>query len=149
MKRVIMRRKLGHKSCDRRWLPKRLRAQIMLRQMGRCADCETRMILGKIVFGHRPALAMRAPGDDANDPDRMVAICKTCDQRKTPRDVKEIARAKRLAHDHQDFAERIRDKVPGRPVPSKSQWRKLERDVGAPLNPTGRKARPRHGPDHR
>ena len=135
MKRAIIQRKLAHKSCDRRWLPKRLRAQITLRQMGRCADCGTRMILGKIVFDHRPPLAMRAPGDDANDPDRMVAICKSCEQRKTPRDVKEIARAKRLAHDHQDFAERMRDKVPGRPVPSRSQWKKLEREVGAPLNP--------------
>ena len=138
----MMRRKLTFKSCDRRWLPKRLRAQIMLRQMGRCADCGTRMILGKIVFDHRPPLAIRAPGDDANDPDRMVAICKSCDQRKAPRDVKEIARAKRLAHDQQDFAERMRDKVPGRPVPSKSQWKKLERDVGAPLRPASCKARP-------
>jgi hypothetical protein len=43
---------------------------------------------------------------------------------------------------HQDFAERMRDKVPGRPVPSKSQWKKLARDVGAPLNPTRSKARP-------
>jgi 5-methylcytosine-specific restriction endonuclease McrA len=142
VKRAIIQRKLAHKSCDRRWLPKRLRAQIMLRQMGRCADCETRMILGKIVFDHRPPLAIRAPGDDANDPDRMVAICKSCDQRKAPRDVKEIARAKRLAHDHQDFAERMGEKVPGRPVPSKSQWKKLERDVGAPLRPASCKARP-------
>jgi hypothetical protein len=107
------------------------------------------MILGKIVFDHRPPLAIRAPGDDANDPDRMVAVCKRCDQRKTPRDVKEIARTKRLAHDHQNFAERMRDKVAGRPVPSKSQWKKLERDVGAPLNPGWSKARPRHGTDHR
>ena len=53
------------------------------------------MILGKIVFDHRTPLAIRAPGDDANDPARMVALCRTCDQRKTPRDAKEIARAPR------------------------------------------------------
>jgi hypothetical protein len=121
-----MQRKLPFRNCDRRWLPKRLRAQIMLRQMGRCLDCGTRMILGKIVFDHRPPLAIRSPGDDANDPDRMVAICKICDQQKTPRDLKQIAKAKRLALDHQDFVERIRDKIPGRPVPSKGQWRKLK-----------------------
>jgi hypothetical protein len=28
----------------------------------------------------------------------------------------------------------MRDKVPGRPVPSKSQWRKLQRSLGDPLN---------------
>ena len=88
------------------------------------------MILGKIVVDHRPPLALRAKGDKANDPDRLVAICTVCDQRKTPRDIKDIARAKRLALNQQDFAERMRDEVPGRPVPSKSQWRKLVRGIG-------------------
>ena len=102
----------------------------MLRQQGCCFDCGTRMILGKIVVDHRPPLALRAKGDNANDPDRLVAICTVCDQRKTPRDIKDIARAKRLALNQQDFAERMRDKVPGRSVPSKSQWRKLVRGIG-------------------
>jgi hypothetical protein len=31
------------------------------------------------------------------DPDRLVAICRTCDRQKTPRDMREIARSKRLA----------------------------------------------------
>jgi hypothetical protein len=74
---------------------------------------------------------LRVEGDDANDPDRIVAICRSCDQHKTPRDLKEIARTKRIARNHQDFLERMRDKVPGRPVPSKSQWRKLLRSIGA------------------
>jgi hypothetical protein len=87
------------------------------------------MILGKIVFDHRPPLALRAKGDDANDPDRLVAICRVCDRRKTPRDIKEIARTKRLALNHQDFTGRMREKVPGRPVPSKSQWQKLVRSI--------------------
>jgi hypothetical protein len=103
----------------------------MLRQKGRCFDCGTRMILGKIVFDHRPPLALRVEGDDANDPDRIVAICRTCDQHKTPRDLRQIARAKRIARNHQDFLDRMRDKVPGRPVPSRSQWRKLLRRIGA------------------
>jgi hypothetical protein len=47
--------------------------------------------------------------------------------------MREIARTKRLALDHQDFVDRMRDKVPGRPVPSKSQWRKLQRSIGSPL----------------
>jgi hypothetical protein len=126
-----MRRKLPFKSCERRSLPDLLRAKIMLRQRGRCCDCGTRMILGKIVFDHRPPLALRAVGDDANDPDRLVAICQTCNQQKMPRDLKEIARTKRIARNHQDFIDRMRDKVPGRPVPSKSQWKKLVRSIGA------------------
>jgi hypothetical protein len=126
-----MKRKLPFNGCDRRSLPDLLRAKIMLRQKGRCFDCGTRMILGKIVFDHRPPLALRTEGGDANDPDRIVAICRTCDQQKTPRDLREIARTKRIARNHQDFLDRIRDKVPGRPAPSKSQWRKLVRRIGA------------------
>jgi hypothetical protein len=103
----------------------------MLRQKGRCFDCGTRMMLGKIVFDHRPPLALRAENDDANDPDRIVAICRTCDQHKTPRDLRQIARAKRIARNHQDFFDRMRDKVPGRPVPSRNQWSKLLRRIGA------------------
>jgi hypothetical protein len=125
-----MQRKSPFSRCKREAPPPLLRAQIMLRQQGRCFDCGTRMILGKIVFDHRPPLALRAKGDNANDPDRLVAICTVCDQRKTPRDIKDIARAKRLALTQQDFVERMREKVPGRPVPSKRQWGKLVRSIG-------------------
>ena len=130
-----MQRKPPFRSCKRHSLPARLRTQIMLRQKGRCFDCGTRMMLGKIIFDHRPPLALRAKGDDANDPDRIFAVCRTCDQQKTPRDIKEIARTKRLALDHQDFIDRMGDKVPGRPVPSKSQWNKLVRSIEKPLGP--------------
>ena len=126
-----MDRKLPFNRCERRSLPDLLRAKIMLRQKGRCFDCGTRMILGKIVFDHRPPLALRVEGDDANDPDRIVAICRSCNQQKTPRDLRHIARTKRIARHHQDFLDRMRDKVPGRPVPSRSQWRKLLRRIGA------------------
>ncbi|MGC1577334.1 MAG: hypothetical protein WA813_14665 [Beijerinckiaceae bacterium] len=105
----------------------------MLRQGGRCFDCGTRMRLGFFVFDHRPPLALRAEDENANDPDRLVAICRTCDRQKTPRDMREIARTKRLALDHKDFVDRMRDKVPGRPVPSKSQWKKLIRSIRGPL----------------
>src|SRR4051812_23293532 len=103
----------------------------MLRQEGCCADCGTRLILGFFVFDHRPPLALRAEDADANDRERLAAICWTCDQQKTPRDLKEIARTKRLRVDHEEFLSRQRDKVPGRGVPSRSQWRKLERSIGA------------------
>ena len=125
-----MRRQAPFDRCTRRWLPGRLRAQIMLRQDGRCADCGTRLILGFFVFDHRPPLALRADEEDANDPDRLAAICWTCDQQKTPKDLKEIARAKRLADEHQAWVERMQDKVPGRPLPSSRQWRRLERSLG-------------------
>jgi hypothetical protein len=102
----------------------------MMRQEGRCADCGTRLILGFFVFDHRPPLALRDPTDDANDPDRLAAICCTCNEQKTPKDIKEIARAKRLADKHQDFRARQRDKVPGRKVPSRNQVHALDRHFG-------------------
>jgi 5-methylcytosine-specific restriction endonuclease McrA len=120
-----MRRMFTFQPCRRRDLPALLRAQIMLRQNGRCFDCGTRLMLGRMIFDHRPPLALREQRDDANDPERLAAICRACDQQKTPRDLKKIAKTKRLALDHQDFVERMRDKVPGRPVPSKKQWRKV------------------------
>jgi hypothetical protein len=61
----------------------------MLRQEGRCADCGTRLILGFFVFDHRPPLALRDHDDEPNDPARLAAICWTCDEQKTPRDMKE------------------------------------------------------------
>jgi hypothetical protein len=142
-----MQRKLPFRSCKRHSLPPRLRAQIMLRQKGRCFDCGTRMMLGKIVFDHRPPLALRAEGENANDPDRLVAICRICDQQKTPRDSREITRTKRLALDHQDFINRMRDKVPGRSVPSKSQWKKLVRSIERPLGLILTSATPPHAPE--
>ena len=114
-------------SCKRRIVPRRLRAEIMLRQEGRCADCGTRLIIGFFVFDHRPPLALREEADDANDPERLAAICWTCDQQKTPKDLKEIAKTKRLAEKHQDFIARQGDKVPGRPVPSRKQRLALAR----------------------
>ena len=120
-----MQRKSPLQSCPRRYVPALLRARIMLRQNGRCFDCGTRLMLGRIIFDHRPPLALRGHDDDANDPDRLAAICRICDQRKTPRDLKDIAKTKRLALDHHDFVGRMRDKVPGRPVPSKGQWQKV------------------------
>ena len=88
------------------------------------------MILGKIIFDHRPPLALRAKGDNATTPTGWLRFVPVCDQRKTPRDIKDIARAKRLALTQQEFVERMREKVPGRPVPSKRQWRKLVRSIG-------------------
>jgi hypothetical protein len=120
-----MQRKSPLQPCPRRYVPALLRARIMLRQNGRCFDCGTRLMLGRIVFDHRPPLALRGQDDDANDPDRLAAVCRICDQRKTPRDLKDIAKTKRLALDHHDFVGRMRDKVPGRPVPSKGQWQKV------------------------
>ena len=124
-----MRRRPPFDRCERRQVPGRLRAEILLRQAGRCADCGTRLILGFFVFDHRPPLALRERGEDANDPECLAAICWTCDQQKTPRDLKEIARTKRLAEAHQDFLERQASKVPGRRLPSRRQWRKLQESL--------------------
>jgi hypothetical protein len=107
----------------------RLKAEIMLRQEGCCADCGTRLILGFFVFDHRPPLASREQMKTRTIPDRLAAICWTCNERKTPRDLKEIARAKRLAERHQEHLERQSMKVPGRRLPSRSQWKRLEGQV--------------------
>src|SRR3954470_20800458 len=114
-------------SCKRRIVPRRLRAEIMLRQEGRCADCGTRLIIGFFVFDHRPPLALREEADDANDPERLPAPFWTCDQQKTPKDLKEIAKTKRLSARHQDFVARQQDKVPGRRVPTQKERLALER----------------------
>jgi 5-methylcytosine-specific restriction endonuclease McrA len=89
-----MRSKSPLQPCPRRYVPALLRARIMLNQNGRCFDCGTRLMLGRIVFDHRPPLAPRGQDDDANDPDRLAAICMSCDQRKTSRNLKEIAKTK-------------------------------------------------------
>src|SRR5215207_249688 len=113
-----MTRRRPFLSPERRSIPRRVRAEIMLRQEGRCADCGTRLIIGFFVFDHRPPLALRDERADVNDPNRLAAICWTCNDQKTPKDLKAIAKAKRLAEAHQDFLERQQEKVPGRPVPS-------------------------------
>jgi hypothetical protein len=124
-----MQRKSPLQPCPRRYVPALLRARIMLRQNGRCFDCGTRLMLGRIIFDHRPPLALRGHDENANDPERLAAICRSCDQRKTPRDLKDIAKTRRLALDHQEFAGRMQDKVPGRPVPSKGQWQRLKQEM--------------------
>lgn len=98
----------------------------MLRQEGLCADCGTRLILDRIVYDHRPPLALREESDNANDPDRLAAICWPCNRRKTSRDLNEIAKTKRLAANHQAFVENTRSKVPGRRAPSRKQWEQLQ-----------------------
>jgi 5-methylcytosine-specific restriction endonuclease McrA len=119
-------RKRPFEICERKHLPQRLKAEIMLRQQGCCADCGTRLILGFFVFDHRPPLGLRDKDEDANDPERLAAICWSCDELKTPQDLKEIAKAKRLAERHQEHQERQRFKVPGRRLPSRKQWRQMQ-----------------------
>ena len=80
-----MKRRRPFLSPERRSIPRRVRAEIMLRQEGRCADCRTRLIIGFFIFDHRPPLALRDEADDPNDPDRLAAICWTCDEQKTPK----------------------------------------------------------------
>ena len=67
-----MQRKPPFRSCKRHSLPALLRAQIMLRQKGRCFDCGTRMMLGNFVFDHRPPLALRAEDEMQTIP---IGLC--------------------------------------------------------------------------
>jgi 5-methylcytosine-specific restriction endonuclease McrA len=124
-----MRRKRPFLSPERRSVPRRVQAEIMLRQQGRCADCGTRLIMGFFVFDHRPPIALREPHEDVNQPDRLAAICWTCNEQKTPKDLKLIAKSKRIADKYQDFLERQREKVPGRRVPSRKERQEVERII--------------------
>ena len=118
--------------CARAAVPRRIRADILLRQEGRCADCGTRLHLDRVVFDHRPPLALREPGDDPNDPDRIAAICLRCDRLKTARDLSEIAKTKRLAREEAAHRARMAEKVCGRPRLSRRAEYGLARFLGTP-----------------
>ena len=45
-----MQRKRFFPRAERQWIPGRLRAEIMMRQEGRCADCGTRLIIGFFII---------------------------------------------------------------------------------------------------
>jgi hypothetical protein len=64
--------------------------------------------MGAFVFDHRPPLALRDVGEDANDPQCLAAVCTKCDAEKTPRDLKEIARVKRRGPPYNQMVERQR-----------------------------------------
>jgi hypothetical protein len=81
--------------CQRRTLPSRLKAVLIRRQDGCCADCTIRLVDRSYVFDHRPALALRDVHADANDPNLLAVICQDCNKAKTARDLKEIARFRR------------------------------------------------------
>ncbi len=104
--------------------------EILLRQKGRCADCGTRLDVERIVFDHRPPLALRAPEDDPNDPERLAAICPLCDRLKTSRDLAEIARTKRLAVAEAEYQARMAAKVCGRPRLSRRAEQALRHYLG-------------------
>jgi 5-methylcytosine-specific restriction endonuclease McrA len=93
---ITMQRSRSLPRCKRRTIPRRLKIKILLRQEGRCADCGTPMI-ALCVFDHRPPLALRDIDANPNDPKLLAAICHPCNKRKTFRDLRAIARARRAA----------------------------------------------------
>jgi hypothetical protein len=96
LENITMQRSRSLPHCRRRAIPRRLKIKILLRQEGRCADCGIPMI-ALCVFDHRPPLALRDVGDNPNDPNLLAAICHPCNKRKTVRDLRAIARARRAA----------------------------------------------------
>jgi hypothetical protein len=94
--------------CRRRAIPWGLKLEIVLRQNGVCADCGSQLTPGALVFDHRPPLAVREFLDDANDPQRLAAICMRCNRHKTPRDLRQIARVKRRGLTYDEHLERQR-----------------------------------------
>jgi hypothetical protein len=104
--------------CQRRAIPWGLKLEIVLRQNGVCADCGSQLTPGALVFDHRPPLALREFWDDANDPQRLAAICMPCDGHKTPRDLRQIARVKRRGFTYNELVEQHRLRVMSRGVVS-------------------------------
>jgi 5-methylcytosine-specific restriction endonuclease McrA len=105
---------------------------MLLRQEGCCADCGARLHLDRVVFDHRPPLALREPEDDPSYPDRIAAICLRCDRLKTARDLTEITKTKRLATEEATHRACMAEKVCGRPRLSRRAERELARWLGAP-----------------
>ena len=117
-------RKLPH--CRRRTLPNRLKAEIILRQDGRCTDCGTRLVIGHFVFDHRPPLALRDVCADANHPELLAAICMSCDKQKTQQDLRDIARVKRRGFTYNQFLALERLNVVRRGPPSSTDMTRLK-----------------------
>ncbi len=129
----MIRRTKPFAGCPRASIPRRTKLEILLRQKGRCADCGTRLDVERIVFDHRPPLALRSPEDDPNDPQGLAAICPSCDRLKTNRDLAEIARTKRLALTEAEYQARMAAKVCGRPRLSRRAEYELRRYLGEGL----------------
>jgi hypothetical protein len=64
-------------------LPRRLKAEIILRQGRPPRRLRHAPDHGFFVFDHRPPLGLRAEDVDANDPERLAAICWTCNHHAT------------------------------------------------------------------
>jgi hypothetical protein len=135
-----MRHRIPH--CRRRALPWNLKLEIILRQMGCCADCDTPLVTGAFVFDHRPALALRDAADDPNDPERLAAICKACDRKKTSADLRKIAHVKRRGFTYNQLLERQRIAQAAGRAPLASWSDQHKRFEGHHLN-----TRPRSGCD--
>jgi len=89
----------------RKAIPDRIKLEIYIRQMGRCADTGQRLAsIWRCEFDHRPPLALRAIADDGSDfvpaqldPDYIAALHPDAHRAKTSEDQTRIAKAKRLA----------------------------------------------------
>jgi 5-methylcytosine-specific restriction endonuclease McrA len=123
----MIRRAKPFASCAHAAILRRTKLEILLRQKGHCADCGTRLDVERIIFDHRPPLALRSPEEDPNDPEGLAAICPQCDRLKTSRDLAEIARTRRLALDRAEHETRMAAKVCGRPRLSRHAERALKR----------------------
>lgn len=66
--------------------------EVLLRQEGRCRHCKDKLKLGQFDWDHELA---RAKGGK-NSADNFQALCRPCHKIKTKKDVKDIAKTKRL-----------------------------------------------------
>ena len=84
------------------------RARIIGRFDGKCADCSGP---GPFIIDHPAILWMGAPDEDED----CRPLCATCDGKKTPGDLKRIAKVKRIIA-REDGTRRPRKPIPSRPM---------------------------------
>jgi MOSC domain-containing protein YiiM len=77
----------------RRYLTKREKAEVCLRQNGKCGLCADRLRSGTIEYDHRIPLA----AGGTNDLENFEALCTPCHRDKTKLDVRDIAKVRRLS----------------------------------------------------
>jgi 5-methylcytosine-specific restriction endonuclease McrA len=119
-----MRRRDWLPHCQRCPIPRWLKRHVLERQSGRCADCGSCLKQGSLIYDHRPPLALRPVSADPNAPELLAAICTACDRHKTPKDLREIALAKREERRLLRYPRRYSREVTFdvSPLPGRSDW---------------------------
>ena len=75
----------------REYISKADKQRVLERQKGKCAKCSAPLWKTRKVLDHKKARALKGSDKVSN----LQYLCPTCNAKKTPRDMKKIAKAKR------------------------------------------------------